>query len=963
MEHVFTNNNVLSLNYDADIVKNPELPDRDMFVYNTNLDRQLQIVETLGTLLYGIAIDSQGRVFIAQADARNVENGRAGTDGHGLAEMDNRAFLNQVTRVSCGARCGNPTYFDLEALPPRDPPPGRALATPYGIAVSDDDSTLVVTAAGSARVFTMNANTGAVLGRVNVQSTPRGVALVSSRSGAPWRAWVLNAVANSVSLLDVSNPRRPRVAKTLPLADPTHPTIKRGRMAFNNADASTTGTFSCESCHPDNHTDQLIWVLDTPICDIDGCTQIPPRLTMPVKGLRDTQPYHWDGIPGDPYGGNNTASINANVEPNCSIDDPVSCARHLVDGSMATTMCKVGACPRNDEGKAGALDAADRDALAEYILAVPFPPAPGRPYDNVLTDLAQHGFFDFSFITDSAEPATGAQTCGACHKMPFLVSTNTPGTGMDAPTWRGAYDRWMVTPQARLNIIDLMQIVNMDTSFPERDIWILAGATPGIWEMVLQGSTGFSGSFARQLTLNEHTAGASGLRATVLLLRALEKSAKEGAIRLQGEGLLFDDDGNATPLSLEWNRNRYRDRTEGSRRSYLRRVLLEEAAAGNLVLTLTARAGANVGLGDPAPPRQITLDEDSAGSGGRAATLRLLRALESSADAGEIRLRGEGFLFDDAGNATPFSVQWRRPRYVGADGSATAYLRRVLLSKAAAGELVVTFTAHPVVETKLDQPQPALWPVAPIHAQTRTVEIPFLSSELTLRINARHVKPGANVVVDGRKVRGAVACESGDMPRCDNEIVLVTLTAPPRRGGLHFLQLQNPEGLFSNDMMFFSQQTALAPRRGNLISSGGAFTAGQFRDNWNTVEIATNDISVRNGAVHVDIANSSDEPWHAQISHSVMVVGGQEYCLCYRARASGSRHITAYMDSNMDSWSNISGGQFRAELGTSYQRFRHVFTVEETDLHARVAFDFAQSSLDVDIDDIGVYEGSRCGRP
>lgn len=39
--------------------------------------------------------------------------------------------------------------------------------------------------------------------------------------------------------------------------------------------------------------------------------------------------------------------------------------------------------------------------------------------------------------------------------------------------------------------------------------------------------------------------------------------------------------------------------------------------------------------------------------------------------------------------------------------------------------------------------------------------------------------------------------------------------------------------------------------------------------------------------------------------------------------------------------SNISGGQFRAELTTSYGRFRHTFT-EETDLTGRGAFDFAK---------------------
>ena len=77
----------------------------------------------------------------------------------------------------------------------------------------------------------------------------------------------------------------------------------------------------------------------TPICDIDGCDQIPPRSTMPIRGLRDTAPYHWDGIPGDPYGGNNTANINSNLAPNCDAAVPESCTRNLVDGGLASTMC------------------------------------------------------------------------------------------------------------------------------------------------------------------------------------------------------------------------------------------------------------------------------------------------------------------------------------------------------------------------------------------------------------------------------------------------------------------------------------------------------------------------------------------------------------------------------------------------------------------------------------------------
>jgi len=94
-----------------------------------------------------------------------------------------------------------------------------------------------------------------------------------------------------------------------------------------------------------------------------------------------------------------------------------------------------------------------------------------------------------------------------------------------------------------------------------------------------------------------------------------------------------------------------------------------------------------------------------------------------------------------------------------------------------------------------------------------------------------------------------------------------------------------------------------------------------------------------------------------------MVIGGQEYTLCYEAKASGRRAITAYLDTNMDRWQNISGGQFRADLTTRYRRFRHTFTIDNTDLFGRVAFDFAQSSLAVQIDNVGLYEGTRCGSP
>jgi len=703
-EHVITNNNVLSLFAVVDIVKHPQIPDRDLYVFDTTTDQLVDVVDTLGTLLYGLAVDSTGRVFVAQADARNDANGRAGTLSHGLAEMDNRAFLNQITSVDCaGGSCGIPNFVDLEPLPPANPAPGEALATPFAIQVSDDDLTLVVSAASSNKLFTVDTASGAVLGRVNVGAVPRGIALTSNVNGEPERAWVLNAVANSVSLVDVSDPANPLVTASVSLDDPTHPAVKAGRAAFNDANASTTGTFSCESCHPDGGTDQLAWVLDTPICSAAGCTQIPPRITMPIRGLRDTVPYHWDGIPGDPYGGNNTANIRGSDAPNCSLDQPESCTRNLVDGGLATTMCMVGNCPDNDEGKTGALSAAERDAMSTFLLSVPYPPAQRRAYDNVLSSRAQDGFRLFHIDGDlQGDPEPNV--CGNCHRMPFWVSTNTPGTGMEAPTWRGAYDRWLILPQGRVNIIDFGFYRNITTlGTPEERMWQFSWVSrprfDPVWNMVVEGSTGFSGSFARQVTLSQGTVNDS---LTDPLLATLEQAAGEGAIVLRGEGV-FIDGTTVTPVALQ------------------------------------------------------------------------------------------------------FDAPFQGGVYVETGGARTSFTRDELRTRATAGEFVGTFTARLGANVDVDHPQPAVWAPGALQVQSGPQQFPMLSAgNMTMLVRGRHIENGANIIVNGRKVSGSVSCEIGALPDCGGESIQVRLAALPSPG-MHFLQIQNPDGLFSNDFIFHTQ--------------------------------------------------------------------------------------------------------------------------------------------------------------
>ncbi|QDU38636.1 Lactonase, 7-bladed beta-propeller [Maioricimonas rarisocia] len=601
--HSVTNNNVLSIGHVVDIVKHPDVPDRDLYVFDTRTDELVEVVDTLGTLLYGLTVDSDGRVFIAQTDARNDANGRAGTKQHSLDQLENRPFLNRITSVSFNDDAADtPQFIDLEPLPPEQPPEGNALATPFAIQISEDDSTLVVSAAGSDKLFTVDAVTGDVLGRVDVDAVPRGIALENDEQGSPAQAWVLNAVANTVSLVDLTDTASPQVVETLTLADPTHPAVKRGRMAFETASASTTGTFSCSSCHPDGHTDQLLWVLKTPV--VTGGDQIMPRSTMPVRGLRDTEPYHWDGIPGDPYGGNNSANVHGSDPPNSQVDDSASSTRHLIDGGLASTMHLTGDQAINDEGKAGRLSAAERDDMATFLLSVPYPPAQRRSYDNVVSSRAREGF-ELFHIKGHLDGKPQPNVCGDCHRMPFLVSTNTPGTGMDAPTWRGAYDRFLILPQGRLNIIgfDFYRRV-AEEGIPERNVWQFSWQGQSrfdpVWDMVLEQSTGYSGAFARQVTLNQST---SNDDVTNDLLDALERSDREGGVVLQGEGVLIDA-RSATVLNLRFDAHRdggtYVARNAG-KRSFTRDELQGLAAEGRLVGTFTGRHGPHADVDHPQP--------------------------------------------------------------------------------------------------------------------------------------------------------------------------------------------------------------------------------------------------------------------------------------------------------------------------------------------------------------------------
>jgi YVTN family beta-propeller protein len=649
------------------IVRDPDTPDRDLFVFDAASEAPLSVVSHVGTLLYGLAVSREGRVFVAHTEARNDVNG---LQGGALADLDNRMYLNRIARIDCG---GSACRFDpaadlvaLEPAPPEQPAEGMQLATPYAIAVSDDGATVVATAAASSRVFTLDAASGRVLGVLDVGAVPRGIALRSERRrGAPDVAYVLNALGNTVSVVDVSRPDRLRKLADIPVGrDPTPPDVRRGRIAFESARASSSGTFACASCHPDAHIDQLLWRIGGG-CLTPGCIDVP-RSTQPIRGLRHTVPLHWDGILGDPFGGpNGQVGIEGDGGTDCVLgdaDDDHDCFLDLVRASLGAVMCDhTGACPPGGNR----LGTAEQDDLASFLASVWHPPARSRAIDDRVTSSALQGFSDF-YVDQGGDPGTCAS--GSCHELPLGVGTNgrNPNLGaFDAPGLHGLTDRHLQGSLGGNTSEEMLRFMNDPHGLPfpfsftppsefpydpaigadERSTFAVGfmvfrvsiGVGPvDIFEMIEESSTGTSGATGRQVTLDGATLGPGADIATRALLEELEAADRRGVVRLAGEATrLRRPFLRASAVRYIAARGTYRLGVDEIPRA----ALLDAARRGALRVTLTAGLPPRFGDGVHRQPLLAVVQRGAGPTGDPALPILpgaqplLLRGIDVAADA------------------------------------------------------------------------------------------------------------------------------------------------------------------------------------------------------------------------------------------------------------------------------------------------------------------------------------------
>ena len=759
---------------------NANLPDRDLFVYNTATDQLVASVTGVGTLLYGVAVSSTGQAFVTETDALNTVNG---ADGSVLADLDNRLFDDQVATTTCTAGgCGAVTRFPLHALAPVHPAPGTELSTPYGIAISGNDQWLVGTSAGNSRAFLMTA-AGVVRARLDLgsgadlgQQIPRGVALRSNGTGNPQTAYVLDTLENTVAVVNVTinpDPTPPTLTLAAKIgvgSDPTPAAVRRGAIAFNSSFASSSGTFSCGSCHPDGNTDQLLWRIGG-ACPAIGCAPgDEPRTTMPIRGLKDTLPLHWDGTLGDPFGGPNGAvGSGGSVPASCDAggaDGDHDCFRHLVNASLTGVMCdQTGGCDIGPSGLAGLLTEQEREDMAFFLASVSYPPARSRRmndklsgtgiYDpvpavdpvtltNPVTGLsaqvnALEGFKDFYTNQGGSvgDPDTCADSTAGCHTLPLGANTNSATLqGFDVPTMRGLTDRFVqfsiapTTSQASLNT------ANAGLTIPAG---LLGNPTP----IVIQP-----------------------------LEDPIKWSIAEGMQEITSFGaafVIFQPVYGSRPLNIFQS--------------------FEEAS--------TQYPGAT--------GRQVTLNTRTTGGGLLADTEAVLVALEEADADGMVNLRGVG-LRDNGAGMTPTTLSFRSDATYKDQTDAVSLTHAQVVAEAQAGSLVMTFTAALRSGYGVDG-QPLLSP-PPTGGCTNCGDpaIPAISTTAAdppaFNVTAVKLTADASVVWDGAGVPGAtLTCTSGGtFPACTGDQVAVNLPSPRPANGLHLVQVRNGDGPLSDEL-------------------------------------------------------------------------------------------------------------------------------------------------------------------
>ncbi len=272
--------------------------------------------------------------------------------------------------------------------------PRKAVADPFGLAISDDQQTLVASASGTHELlvyqlpglpFVGTGGPGDLIDRslerdddrfhrIEVGGRPMGLQM----AGDGRTVYVANSLNNSVQVVDLAERR---VTQEIVLGGSPQPSLaRRGMALFYDGRRSLDQWYSCNSCH------QYGGANSRPMDTFNDGTPMTLKTVLPLYYVTETGPWTWHGWQND-----------------------LSDAMHR---SLTTTM--LGEAPRADETR----------ALLAFLETLPAPPNPFRKMDGTLSAAAERG----KLVFESREAA-----CAECHNGPHLTDGKIHDVGLGSP--------------------------------------------------------------------------------------------------------------------------------------------------------------------------------------------------------------------------------------------------------------------------------------------------------------------------------------------------------------------------------------------------------------------------------------------------------------------------------------------------------------------------------------------------
>ncbi|MDI9383915.1 MAG: beta-propeller fold lactonase family protein [Verrucomicrobiota bacterium] len=248
--------------------------------------------------------------------------------------------------------------------------------------------------------------------------------LVLSEDGST--LYVAQRLSDSIGIIDTE---RLEMVGEIDLGGPDEVTLlRRGEYLFNYAEISFQKQLSCNTCHPENHVDGLIY--DIAVDGGLGGNLVDNRT---VRGITFTDPFKWSGKNPD-------------------------LARQ--EGPRAAQLFF----------RSHGFEGPDRDAMVAFIESIPLPANRHVPADGTLTPAQQRGkvVFERAYTNDGRYIPIGNR-CLTCHEPPYYTNRSLCDVGTRAHfDTEGTFD----TPQLN-NVAESGPFLHDGRCWSLEEIWTL----------------------------------------------------------------------------------------------------------------------------------------------------------------------------------------------------------------------------------------------------------------------------------------------------------------------------------------------------------------------------------------------------------------------------------------------------------------------------------------------------------